>query len=801
MPNFTSLRKNWLLLLVAALLTAWIFWLRAPTWSTAIWNVDEAIHTSVADVILDGGVIYRDAIDQRTPLTYYVFAAVYSITGNSLPAMRVVLTAMIVATMLLLGAVVRRHHGNITALLAALTYGALTSKLLQPADAYAVHTEWFVALFSTAAAACFLWPTDRAPSSLRAAASGVLLSLAVLSKQSALLEIGPPFVALAGLLLAKRLGWFGALACGGALLAGLAVPLLITAGLLASAGALDDFWLYGWAYNVKYYGAEISFPDKILSATIWFRLLWEQYPHVLILGSAAAAALVVRALQARASDSLRQARPVEFYLLAWSGLALGSAMAGGRGFDHYFFVCLAPFSWAAAWALRGLTTTLGRLLHLSPRGQRVAATVLAVAFVAPTVWHARLSRTVDSYPLDTTHRLVETVHAYTSDDEPIFIWGYNTDLYTLADRLPASRFLYCSFQTGLIPWTNTAPDIDTSYAILPNAMDDLLADLEASKPPIIVDGSLQEYRGFAKYPLRKFPRLRDWIDAHYVELEPDRIRSYGFAMYRRRLDTPPELDLNAPAAGNQISLEVGNPVSLGRLHIGVFGESQDGLPLTGLALTLEDEVLAAVEIAHAPYSQITIPFTATDEMTTLPFRAWARFGDGPWQPGPSRDVKVMPLTASPEVATTFALPIIDSRVPADGVRSLIDPRLDVYDNKRIFAVHAPSVLRYTLPDAANRIWGFYGIPAGAYAADNTHPTDGAEFIIRLLFADGGERELMRHFIDPASRPEDRGHLRFEYELPSAPGPRVIEFDINPGPTGSASSDWTEWANIVLETSP
>ena len=32
-----------------------------------MWNVDETIHATVAEVLLDGGTLYRDAIDQRTP--------------------------------------------------------------------------------------------------------------------------------------------------------------------------------------------------------------------------------------------------------------------------------------------------------------------------------------------------------------------------------------------------------------------------------------------------------------------------------------------------------------------------------------------------------------------------------------------------------------------------------------------------------------------------------------------------------------------------------------------------------------
>jgi len=69
-----------------------VFLLRGPTFDTPVWNVDEAIHASVARTLLDGGVLYRDAVDQRTPLTYYVFAAIFAVAGpNNLWAVHAVL--------------------------------------------------------------------------------------------------------------------------------------------------------------------------------------------------------------------------------------------------------------------------------------------------------------------------------------------------------------------------------------------------------------------------------------------------------------------------------------------------------------------------------------------------------------------------------------------------------------------------------------------------------------------------------------------------------------------------------------
>src|SRR5881628_2035933 len=94
----SSRPRTWIVFaIVIAALSCWVGWLRAPGLGVTMWNVDESIHAGVARTLLNGGVMYRDAVDQRTPLTYYIFAAIFKVAGmNNLFAVRVVLAAVIV---------------------------------------------------------------------------------------------------------------------------------------------------------------------------------------------------------------------------------------------------------------------------------------------------------------------------------------------------------------------------------------------------------------------------------------------------------------------------------------------------------------------------------------------------------------------------------------------------------------------------------------------------------------------------------------------------------------------------------
>ncbi len=793
------LRKNWPALLIGLFVVGWIFWLRAPSWPVKIWNVDETIHASVADILLDGGVIYRDAIDQRTPLTYYVVAAIFAVTGIDLPAVRIVITGMIALTALLLGLTVRRQHGGLTAMLAMIGFGATTSYLLFEGDMFSANTEWFVVLFTTAAAAVFWTGRDAALSIRRCVGIGVLLSLAVLSKQSALLELGAPLVTLAVLGLTGTQSLAKTARQGLALLAGFAAPLLLTGALLAAAGAWDDFWLYAWTYNVKYYGPEIPFAEKLTSMSPWILRLWTHYPVFLIAGLAAGLVLLWRVLQWQPSDAMRRARPVEVYLLTWCAMSLGSALSGGRGYDHYLIVCLAPFAWIAALAATGFARALARALRL-PRA--IPTAVLAAVFALPALWVSREARNFSALPEDPAVRIVDIVQANAPAEAPIFVWGYNPDIYTLAERRPASRFIYCSFQTGLIPWTNIGPGIDTSYAILPNAMDDLMADLEQSKPPVFIDASLLTHRGFSKYPLSKFPRLQDWVKAHYVEIEASQYNPIGFRLYLRREEAPaldPSQRTAIDRTGNA-TVHFPQNLSPGSRRFGLSSWGSAEQPVTGLALTAGNELIAAVPLNTTAAVHLTIPYEIEAANDGVELTPWVRLGAGPWQPGASQALQVSTTDVTPEQADLFAIPIVSAAEPAHGVLALLGARAETIDGTRRFAMHAPSLLRYQIPAEAERLRGFYTLPPAAYAADNPAPSDGAEFIVRTLLPDGSTQVLLQQLLLPTTDAYEQRPRFMNLALPAADGPRILELEINPGPAGIPSSDWTQWVDLAFITS-
>jgi hypothetical protein len=57
----------------------------------------------------------------------------------------------------------------------------------------------------------------------------------------------------------------------------------------------------------------------------------------------------------------------------------------------------------------------------------------------------------------------------------------------------------------------------------------LFDDLERRRPALLVDAAAAGWDGYEKYPLARYPRLRDYVARHYRPVENDG----GVILYRR----------------------------------------------------------------------------------------------------------------------------------------------------------------------------------------------------------------------------------------------------------------------------
>lgn len=515
-----------LLLLVTATL-----WLRWPTFGFSLWNVDESIHAAAARTILEGGVLYRDAVDIRHPLSYYAVAAVFAVFGkNNLWAVRALAALLVAGTGWFLFLAGRRLRHAFAGAAAGMLYVLLATGALTQTDANASNTEWYVAFFSSAATAVFL-TGGAMPSTRRLLATGLLSGCAFLSKQPALLEIAAP---LAMLLYS---GWRQSrpartvLLQMAAVVVGWLTPVLLTVGYFAAHGALRDAVFYTWIYNLTYYGPEIATADRFTALFGPFKLIGTSQPCLLGLWVTGALVTLHRLLQRTPTPAETATNPGMVFVTVSSLAALAGAASSGRSFDHYTVQFLAPFCLGAGLVL----ARLGDWARSVPtRGLLRLGAALALLLTAYQAVSSAVTGRERTTPEDPSHRVANYIRDHTKPNDRIFVWGFHSDIYLYSNRRPASRYVFTTFQTGMIPWTNVAPNIDTHYAIVPGTMEKLLADLTARQPRFIVDCSAGPNRSWQKYPIDNYPPLQAFVRAHYRQVESYQFLPQGFRLYQMR---------------------------------------------------------------------------------------------------------------------------------------------------------------------------------------------------------------------------------------------------------------------------
>lgn len=459
---------------------------------------DEGLYAYIGQVILDGGLPYRDAIDHKPPGVHYLYALMIMAGGATPLAIRLLTALYSLATLLVVFRTTRLLTGAGAALISALCFGiAASGPLLHGSSS---NTEVFLLLPLTAA--FYLVLRGRASGNWRfIAASGVCAALAMIIKTVAL-----PSVLLFGVVAC----WQGA---GTFRLreltkkaAAFFVPLAAIAGAVllyfAVKGAFADFWHWNVVFN-RGYGA-VGLSGHLNGLKDVMPKLVEQLP--LWLMALPAAWLVLN------RSEHRFALPVVFFL---GTTLLGVAMPG-RYFPHYFILLLPPLA-----MLAGVTIRYCRSLAAPYRHLALALVGCAWLALASKEYPWYLVYTPDEvvsrkYPNDRfakIARLAGELRQLTSPGETLFQWGFEPELYFLADRRAPSRYTIDQF-------VGAAPDPVMAAA-------ELAAALRVRKPRfvlVIPQGNLgwPGYREVMSEMARSYSFIKDVDGALLYRLQDKR---------------------------------------------------------------------------------------------------------------------------------------------------------------------------------------------------------------------------------------------------------------------------------------
>lgn len=782
----TGARLGFFLLLLAGV---WL--LRQSGLEKKIWNVDEAVTFTIAQQVLAGDVPYRDAVDQRNPLVPYLQAAVFTLAGDwNLPAQHAMLALLIGLTAALLWFTARALGDESAGVAGALWFVLLSFMLPSVRDTMPAHTAWYLIFFSTAG----FWALARAWNSGRigwAAASGAAFGLSWLAKQPGLLDFGVALVLVAlgfGLQPGDRKKFSGLL---GGLLAGGAVPVILTGAYFAAKGAWADLVYYTWTYNNTLYVPEVPLLERWQTMRVPFDLAWEYRPLLVVAAVIAAVALLGCALT-RALRRPRQLDLPAWLILGWCASGLVSTTLSGRGFTHYSIQLVPGLSLACGW----LTARLGHFgwggaaAGLARRTLTVAGAIALAAWLLQPV-PARIRAL--HLPEPGSDRIAQFIRRQTGARDRIFVWGYTPEIYALSERLPATRFLYCTFLTGLIPWTNLDPLQNTDYAVVPGAWDRFLADWKAHPPALVADGRSQH--GFFKYRLETQSRIWPLIERDYAQVEADETEPLGFWLFRRLEPSVPSSPLPAglpPGGDVQISFPDPEPGQTVRVAV------RTPANIRTLELYLDGEL----------YRRLTCPGEVPASVVFfIPAPDWS---------GRIRRVQVVAsnargriasverlLTGRPPTTVTGGPPLEfegqavaaleSSRISGEPIR----PKKEAPDH---WDAHAPSRLVYPWLPGMNSLAFAYGIEELALAKEPPNGTDGVEVVVQTEDAAGHVTPVYRHHLDRETARRTRGRVVEYTPLPKG-GPGRIILLMTPGPRYDVAFDWSYWLWLRADRSP
>ena len=751
--------------------------LRAPFCGQTIWSVDEGITVTAAQRILSGGVLYRDIADQRGPLVPYLESPILAVGGAwNNAAIHWTLAVLLGLATLGIWRIGTRLEGGPTGRAAAVAFVVLSFLLAGAEDTMAAHTEWFLLLFSVAGFWTFVAVREQ-PGFGRGIPVGVLFGLAVLAKQPALLD-GLTMLVLVGLCLAtqpreRRAGLIGLAAGSGV---GLAAVLGCSIGYFAWHGALADLWYYAWTYNNTVYVPAVPLAARLATFGEPFVLAARNVPAALVLGSFGGLGMLAVAVNGlwRRSSSMRL---LPWLALGWTASGIVAVTLSGRAFSHYSIQVIPGLSLACGWCV----AAAWRWCAARGAGWRVAVAV-ALALCAVDTGLRAVHRFRTLAPSDGWwEESIEIVRRATRPEDRIFVWGFAPDCYLRARRLPATRFVYTTFLTGMVPWTDRDPLFDTSGRITPGSWAQLEADFRVHPPVIIADIGASRFQ--SKYPLHDQPILWRSITREYAELKIDGAEVTGFRLYRR-------LD---PVAGETLPAAETGPATL------TLGYSNHVHPVLELRVQVASGVTQLDLFANGvrfralpvPSGIQRVTFGVRPEDlpgSNVAFVAVARSAAGLYCSN-QVDITAAEVDWHAQHAPGPSIRFLDGALAPVGSETAGGPPVCRGQDPESWSTPAPARLVYERPGGMRSLSFTFGLDAAVYydRPDMT-ASDGVDVVVDYVAATGASRRLFRRNLRPKTDYKDCGPQMAELQLPDD-GPGQITFRISPGPDNDATRDW------------
>jgi 4-amino-4-deoxy-L-arabinose transferase-like glycosyltransferase len=487
MPAVRGALTPWLVVLWMLGLFFWVhIWFMTPP--VVLHPGDEAYIAAFADRLLRGRMLpFVDAVSHRGPLLYWTVALAAKLLGPmSWWPVRVVSLSAAVASVTFTFAAARRARHQLAGALAVVLLAAVHLVTTDVLVGISLNGEPLVNAYVMPGFFCLVVGLGRHSAAPRVGwvfAAGVFLALGGLTKQLTFVLIVPWGLWVVAAALARRRRRRALVA---AYLFGLALPIALTVLCYGFAGELRALWYWSVTYNREIYLGPIPTSDRPALLRDWAAT------YLVLIGIGLPAGLALLLSAVRRAQVIRDVPAVYDrsgfgVTVALSGLSVAAVSNFAlRDFPHYY---LPLIPWAGLFAGLVIERLSGR--RGSPLPQ--AFLLLPVAALVTLTTAGRLESyriargTLRHWPNPSVPGVCAVLDRHAPRGTPLFTWGFAPLYYVGCQRPPASRFLFTTFPSGLVPWFVAATPAEDDARTVPGSRQQLIDDLRTNKRTIILD--------------------------------------------------------------------------------------------------------------------------------------------------------------------------------------------------------------------------------------------------------------------------------------------------------------------------
>lgn len=429
--------------IIFALILLIIFLLRFPSLYEPFWYGDEGIFAAVARNLNLGGTLYQTAWDNKPPMIYLTYAAIFKFLGVSMFWLHLTAAIVVLATAAAIYEIAQATIGEKRALAASLIFGFLTS--LRLIEGNLALTEIFMILPISCA---MLLALKRKFDIKSLFVAGILFAVASLYKQ-----VGAFEAAALGIFVFLTSDFLSFVKKGVTLTVGFVIPYAVTFAYFYSKGLVDDY---------------------IFGAYTYYRIYLGESPKYAIFINISKILPIISAAFYGFFKKFRLKKVETSYLfILWAAFSLLGSYFSGRTYGHYLVQATPAISLLLA------------QLNFPKQFREIltkARVVFALTFFIPILFLTRLifadfissgpvgqikyfgnfiafatgAKSLDSYNdffdgnVNTIMALRDAVEARSAQGKSIYIWGDLPWLYAIIDAKNPSRYV-TSFHVFGVP--------------------------------------------------------------------------------------------------------------------------------------------------------------------------------------------------------------------------------------------------------------------------------------------------------------------------------------------------------------